>query len=272
MASYEEFQAKVDDLTFKVEDLLRWAQGLTDVAQSGELGALAFVQSLAAAPVGNQATARGNLGMSAFGPTGSLPPNNALTGYVPAGFYTTNLQTAGAGGFADRNGNLLRLQRGEGGSNPGGVDVWANRVQIAWRGWSGGTPEPFSEIYHQRRIIGEVTQSGGIPTGAIIERGSNSNGQFIKFADGTLWNVRIVHPDYSVAVYQSFDFAMSCVDTPAASCSIATASPVNTVLDVFNGVSLLATSTRWRLSFRGQLGTTSDSAPVALFAVSRWFI
>lgn len=34
-------------------------------------------------------------------------------------------------------------------------------------------------------IVGTVSQSGGIPTGAIIERGSNANGEYIRFADGT---------------------------------------------------------------------------------------
>ena len=35
-------------------------------------------------------------------------------------------------------------------------------------------------------ILGAVSQSAGIPTGAIIERGSNANGEYVKFADGTL--------------------------------------------------------------------------------------
>ncbi|SUX61395.1 Uncharacterised protein [Citrobacter koseri] len=34
-------------------------------------------------------------------------------------------------------------------------------------------------------ILGTVSQSGGVPTGAIIEKGSNSNGEYVRFADGT---------------------------------------------------------------------------------------
>jgi len=34
-------------------------------------------------------------------------------------------------------------------------------------------------------IVGTVSQSGGDPTGAVIERGSNSNGEYVRFADGT---------------------------------------------------------------------------------------
>lgn len=34
-------------------------------------------------------------------------------------------------------------------------------------------------------ILGTVSQSGGVPTGAIVQRGSNANGEFVRFADGT---------------------------------------------------------------------------------------
>ena len=36
------------------------------------------------------------------------------------------------------------------------------------------------------KILGTVSQSGGVPTGAIIESGSNANGEYVKFADGTM--------------------------------------------------------------------------------------
>ena len=45
----------------------------------------------------------------------------------------------------------------------------------------GGAP-----AYHQGNVLGTVAQSGGVPTGAIVERGSNANGEYVKFADGTL--------------------------------------------------------------------------------------
>ena len=41
-------------------------------------------------------------------------------------------------------------------------------------------------IYNQSNILGTVSQSDGVPTGAIIERGSNSDGYYVKFADGTI--------------------------------------------------------------------------------------
>ena len=44
----------------------------------------------------------------------------------------------------------------------------------------------WDKLYGRKSILGTVGQSGGVPTGAIIERGSNANGQYVKFADGTL--------------------------------------------------------------------------------------
>ena len=46
---------------------------------------------------------------------------------------------------------------------------------------------PWGEIYTSQNILGTVSQSNGIPTGAIIERGSNANGEYVKYADGTLF-------------------------------------------------------------------------------------
>jgi len=43
-----------------------------------------------------------------------------------------------------------------------------------------------SEAYQKNNILGTVSESSGVPTGAIIERGSNANGEFVKYADGTM--------------------------------------------------------------------------------------
>jgi hypothetical protein len=62
--------------------------------------------------------------------------------------------------------------------NVGGL-VWRNRN-------SDGTWTPYKTAYHNRNILGPVAFSGGANTGAIIERGSNANGEFVRFADGTM--------------------------------------------------------------------------------------
>lgn len=42
-----------------------------------------------------------------------------------------------------------------------------------------------ADFYRRANILGTVSQSGGLPSGAIIERGSNVNGEYVRFADGT---------------------------------------------------------------------------------------
>lgn len=56
----------------------------------------------------------------------------------------------------------------------------ANRV------YSPNNPPPY---------VGTVSQSGGVPTGAVIERGSNANGSYVRFADGTqiCWGTAIIN-------------------------------------------------------------------------------
>ncbi|MFC0710722.1 pyocin knob domain-containing protein [Azorhizophilus paspali] len=46
-----------------------------------------------------------------------------------------------------------------------------------WGGWV--------EIYHQRSVLGTVSMTNGLPSGALIEHGSNANGTYVRFADGT---------------------------------------------------------------------------------------
>ncbi|WP_111639998.1 pyocin knob domain-containing protein [Marinomonas shanghaiensis] len=45
---------------------------------------------------------------------------------------------------------------------------------------------PWREVLHTGNLVGTVSQLSSVPTGAIIERGSNANGEYTKFADGTM--------------------------------------------------------------------------------------
>lgn len=58
-------------------------------------------------------------------------------------------------------------------------DVQFNSVDAASMSRGGST------LYGRDNVIGTVSQSGGEPTGAVIERGSNANGEYVIFADGT---------------------------------------------------------------------------------------
>lgn len=55
--------------------------------------------------------------------------------------------------------------------------VYVRNYAAAWLPWR--------KLFHEGNIIGTVSQAGGVPTGAIIERGSNASGEYARYADGT---------------------------------------------------------------------------------------
>ncbi|WP_404462888.1 hypothetical protein LG331_09015 [Vreelandella aquamarina] len=72
------------------------------------------------------------------------------------------------------------------------VQVFRNRSianSEVYERWGDGANDiwyPWQLVYKQNNIIGTVSQSGGMPTGAVFERDSNSLGTWIKHADGSM--------------------------------------------------------------------------------------
>ena len=57
-----------------------------------------------------------------------------------------------------------------------------------------------SLVFDQTNILGAVSQVAGVPTGRIIENGSNANGRYVRFADGT----QVVWGSFSMGSIASF--------------------------------------------------------------------
>jgi hypothetical protein len=57
-----------------------------------------------------------------------------------------------------------------------------------------------SQVYSRNNIVGTVSEVSGVPTGAVIESGSNANGEYVKFADGTMICTFTVATSASAAV------------------------------------------------------------------------
>lgn len=49
-----------------------------------------------------------------------------------------------------------------------------------------GATAPADKAFRRGNVLGAVSQAAGVPTGGLIEQGSNSNGAYVKFADGTM--------------------------------------------------------------------------------------
>lgn len=103
-----------------------------------------------------------------------------------AGWYrtdsgTTNLPVSATSG-------LLEVFHGAGGDTV--HQRWtATTADPATRCWqrrsAGGTWLPWALVFNQSTLLGPVSQSSGLPTGAAIERAGNANGEYVRLADGT---------------------------------------------------------------------------------------
>ncbi|NYS26205.1 DUF2793 domain-containing protein [Rhodobacteraceae bacterium 2376] len=79
-----------------------------------------------------------------------------------------------------------------------------------------------TEAYRRGNILGTVSQSGGVPTGAVIDAGANANGHYVRFADGTM----ITATRFTITESSSFDARLTANATlPAAFHSIASMYP-----------------------------------------------
>lgn len=102
---------------------------------------------------------------------------------LPTGFYFAGASATGTKPFGKTFGHLLVTRRLTGERvfqewvTDDGRRFSRNYSSSAWTAWR--------EVYNHASILGTVSQSAGVPTGAVIERGSNANGYYTRFADGT---------------------------------------------------------------------------------------
>jgi hypothetical protein len=92
--------------------------------------------------------------------------------------------------------------------------------KVTWANLKERLRSYFDPLYYRAgNILGTVSQSGGVPTGAVIERGSNANGEYVRFADGTqictIHNVTFSRTSNSLAQYSwTFPAAVVTGGTP----------------------------------------------------------
>ena len=110
----------------------------------------------------------------------------------------------------------------------------------------------------------------GLPfRGHIIDQGSNKNGRYVRWDDGTQICTRDVTPDRTKQhTEQAFDFAKSFIASPAASAS----HPWGTAsaYQLSCATMFLATShDQWRIAFTNT-SVAGANLPVRLTAIGRW--
>lgn len=135
-----------------------------------------------------------------------------------------------------------------------------------------------AEAYGRANAVGAVSQSGGVPTGAIIERGSNAAGEFTKYADGTvIMSGRLSPAGLTWTAGVGVRYALSpnvSIPTPIVSGRIAfhTSNTDVSALSAYVASAALGTSAITGIYYAAPSGTTGSAAPTTDYIIhGRWF-
>lgn len=131
-----------------------------------------------------------------------------------------------------------------------------------------------AQAYRRGNVLGAVTQASGVPTGGLIERGSNANGQFTRWADGTqiCWQTLTVNGAINAGLLGGFRNTGQTWVYPAV---FATAPALNGAPANLNSLAVVTSNVGptaasvFHTAFASQ-GTAADLV-ATLVAVGRWF-
>lgn len=123
--------------------------------------------------------------------------------------------------------------------------------------------------YGPGNLLGTVSESAGTPTGAVIEQGTNAQGNYVRFADGTQICTATVACDINQTIGAFYwsgtvahDFPQPFSTIPSASGSLQS-EPQGWLNGRAN------TATAWSFAGFAPMATTGETA--CLIAIGRWF-
>lgn len=129
--------------------------------------------------------------------------------------------------------------------------------------------------YSPANVVGPVGESGGQPTGAVIERGDSGAGRFTRFADGTLICWRAVAVDVASDGEQVFAFPAPFAAAPAVSVAQRSTAP-HSALEMANIRAVTGRAggdQHWALRLRAAgapVDPASADEQLVLTATGRW--
>lgn len=135
-----------------------------------------------------------------------------------------------------------------------------------------GSWQAWSEIYHRRNVVGTVSQSSGVPTGALFESGSNANGFYERSASGWQKCIQKVEIYLDNPNFQGFTLPATFVGDVAASISFAAAPLIGTNTswwDSVGKIGVYAGPAESLVLFREPPVSTSGNAFIT--TEGRWF-
>ncbi|WP_209428465.1 DUF2793 domain-containing protein [Pararhodobacter sp. SW119] len=187
---------------FLVFDGTTWQAGPLSTAQLGA-GLLAGLGIAAAADATNRlAVASPAVLLTHAGAGHQLKINKASVGDTASVLFQSAFSGRAEMGLAGANDFSLKV-------SPDGA-AWETALSIAAAtgipNLRTGATIGGSLTYRRANILGTVSQSAGVPTGAVIERGANASGEYVRFADGTQICTRQLNVDVTSTSTQVFPF------------------------------------------------------------------
>lgn len=127
-------------------------------------------------------------------------------------------------------------------------------------------------------ILGTVVQSAGVPTGSIVERGSNADGEYVKFADGTLICTKRLTTTGAISTTYGSMFVRSGISAgnyaaPFAAIPTVSAIPEQTSPGYrFIGFDDSISTTAWpQFGLVDAVSRGSTTTTINFIAIGRWF-
>jgi len=144
----------------------------------------------------------------------------------------------------------------------------AGTQQVFIRGYTVGAWQPWYQLYHQNTILGTVSQSSGVPTGAIIQRGSNANGEFVRYADGTMICTNTLTESRSTIGVVQTNWTMPSAFLSGTS-YVSQVHPATSRPDIVTGVAPLRSSATVLEVYVDRTNTTNTTIYVQ--SIGRWY-
>ncbi|MBZ5486886.1 hypothetical protein HW452_05040 [Halomonas aquamarina] len=279
-----------DELVRRVQDALLAALGTINIGEQQRIGLLAAIDNLANAPIGDlqellrRLTLADVAGRSVVGGSGRLMAESAFRLGDSVGSGTSAIDDSlrpteftrypsGASSPFGRAGMGFRTRYTSAGSAQElHIDAISGDLRTRVGDGNGSSIEwqPPTKFYSDKNILGRVSQSGGIPTGAIIERGQNSDGEYVKYADGSAVCWRTVD-SLTTDSYVNYNYPINLVlgsVSGSFSCRV-------DVLSTNRRQSLrdhsLGTGGQWSLGFKQAESYNPATVPIVLLAHGRWY-
>lgn len=235
-------------------------------------------------------------GLSATAKTASEAARDAALGYRDqASTYATNSDTARAAAVVAKNAAESAASAASGSastatSEADRAESYANSLDIPLitgntlkllRANAGETAleyvSPMGAI--RETMVGTVSQSAGVPTGAILESGSGANGSWTKYADGTMICTQAVDASamaltsaigslFQASAETTWTYPVAFTSAPRLSAT-AMRNDGSTIVGAFVR-SVSTTATLWRLWSATSLAG-GNAKDVHLTAIGRWF-